>query len=446
VIGESNDRLRAAREAVSLTQGQLAELANMQVERVTGRSGAMDADYIGKLERGIHRWPNRQYRAALCDVLRRASEDDLGFFSTRSRAATVTPRSLPDRGDDVERKAFLRVLAGSIAGMAFTDPLGALSAVAAPGGATRRIGQAEVDQVRHLARMFAGQDHVFGSGLSADAVVTQLSKSAQLLEGRFTTEATRTRLFSAVADLADVAGGMCFDAGGHGQAQRCFRFAVGAATEAGDWAMRAKALSGLANLAVHQGKPDDALSFAEIALVRRDCLSPVVHAVMHTRHARALGLSGSHRESDCLTATDRAQEAFAGRGGDEPDWIAYYGTAHLERDLGRALLHLALNGGDHRVAQTHLTTAVSRFPAAHSRGRTLAMANLAHLTMARDDPHHAATLGHAVVDAVGPIRSDRVFDALRQLRTAARPHRTIPTVRQLNGRLDKAFDVTRTTT
>ena len=439
--GEPNDLLRAAREVAGLTQGQLAERANTQVEQATGTPGAMDADYISKLERGVHRWPNQVYRTALRQVLHQRAEDDLGFFSTRSRAATVaaSPR-YRDGGDDVERQTFLRMLAGSVAGMAFVDPLSALAA-ASP-SPPRRVGQAEVDQVRHLARMFAAQDHLFGSGLSAEAAVTQLSTSAQLLQGRFSTDVVRGRLFSAVADLADIAGGMCFDAGAHAQAERCFRFGVGAATEAGDWAMRGKALSGLANLAVHQGRPDDALSFAETALVRTDRLPPVVKAVLYSRHARALSLAGGHREADCLTAIGLAQDAFARDGGDEPDWITYYGSAHLERDLGRALLHLAVNGGDHTAAQAHLVAAIDGFPRQYSRGKTLAMANLAHLTMARDDPHHAATFGHTALDGLGPIRSDRVFEALGQLRTAGCRHRAIPAVRELNDRIDQALKPT----
>jgi transcriptional regulator with XRE-family HTH domain len=88
----SNDLLRAAREAAGLTQAQVAALANAEVERLTGTLGAMDADYVGKLERGVHRWPNRHYRMALVAVLRGRREADLGFFSTRSRAATVEVR------------------------------------------------------------------------------------------------------------------------------------------------------------------------------------------------------------------------------------------------------------------------------------------------------------------------------------------------------------------
>jgi hypothetical protein len=340
-----------------------------------------------------------------------------------------------DGGDDVERKAFLRVLAGSVAGLAFADPVAAF-AVSAAGGSGRQIGTAEVDQVRHMARLFASQDHLFGGGLSAQAVVTQVSASAELLDGRFAKDAVRKQLFAAVGDLADTAAGMCFDAGLHSHAERCFRFAVGCATEAGDWSMRAKALSGLANLAVHQGHEDDALSFAEMALVRADRLTPVVRSVMHSRHARALGAIGAAREADCMTAVRLAEDNFAADGGNEPEWIAYYDQARLERDCGRALLGLALNGGDYHEAQQHLTASIATFPAGHSRGKALAMANLAALTMARDDPAHAVQLGSEALASAEAVRSDRVLEALKQLRDASERHEKVAGVREIQQRVD----------
>ncbi|MCE6993797.1 XRE family transcriptional regulator [Saccharothrix sp. S26] len=426
---ERNEALRVAREVAGLTQAQLADLANAQVEAATGRIGAMDADYVGKLERGVHRWPHRSYRDALRVVLDVATDRELGFFSTRSRLATVASPRHPEGGDDVERKAFLRVLAGSVMGVALTDPLAAFSAQAV--GGTRRIGQAEVDHVRHLARMFASQDHQYGGGLSARAVVAQLAASAELTEGTFASTRVRDELFAAVAELADTAAGLCFDAGLHREAERAFRFSVGCATESGDWAMRAKARSGLANLSVHRGRAEDALDFAEMALVRADRLSPKVGAVVRTRHARALALSGTSRGVDCRAAIGKAGELFAASSGDEPPWLAYYDEAHLERDCGRALVHLALNGGDHGEARDRLTASIARFPEGHSRGKALAKANLAALMMARDDPRHAVELGHDAVESVGAVRSDRVNDALRQLVTAGHPHVHLPEVREL---------------
>ncbi|MGH3906563.1 MAG: helix-turn-helix domain-containing protein [Pseudonocardiaceae bacterium] len=440
MTGEPNELLRTAREGAVLTQGQLAELANARVERETGTPGAMDADYIGKLERGIHHWPNRHYRTALCRVLGRLSDAELGFFSTRSGGATVgqTPWHA-NGGDDVKRQIFIRALAGSTTGLAFSDPIKEfLGSAAGPASASQRhVGVADVDQVRHLARMFASQDHGFAGGLSSQAVVAQLQISAELLHGRFSEDPVRQQFFSAVAELADLAAGMCFDAGTHREAERCFRLAVACATEAGDWSVRSKALSGLSNLAVHQGRTEDALSFSEMALVRADRLTPVVRSMTHTRHARALGLSGGHREADCMAAIHQAEDYFAAGNGDEPDWIAYYSPAHLERDLGRALLYLAVNGGDYMPAQHRLSAAIERFPKRPSRGKTLAMANLAHLTMARGNPAQAVVLGHETLDAIGSIRSDRVFQSLRQLRTAGKQHRTMPAVRELNQRVDQ---------
>ncbi|PPK63346.1 helix-turn-helix transcriptional regulator [Actinokineospora auranticolor] len=436
-----NDRLRAAREAADLTQEQLAERTNAQVQAATGKPGAMDADYVSKLERGIHRWPNKTYRAAFREVLETGADRDLGFYSTRARAVTVerTSPRYREGGDDVERQAFLRVLAGSVAGLTFADPLGEFAA-RAQAGSGRQIGQADVDQVRELARMFASQDHQYGGQLSSRAVIAQLGATAELIDSPFAGSRVRDNWFSAVAELADTAAGVCFDAGEHSQAERAFRFSVGCAIKSGDWAMKAKALSGLANLSVHLDRKDDALSFAEEALVRADRLSPKVGAMIHTRHARALGLVGASRAADCRTAVAKAEDLFATSTPDnEPTWLAHYGQAHLDRDAGRALFFLALNGGGHEQARQRLEAAITRFPDGHSRGKALAKANLAALVMACDDPREAVVLGNDALDAVGTVRSDRVNDALNRLAEAARGHRTVPEVRELAHRVRRTL-------
>ncbi|GAA1284594.1 hypothetical protein GCM10009634_32120 [Saccharothrix xinjiangensis] len=153
---------------------------------------------------------------------------------------------------------------------------------------------------------------------------------------------------------------------------------------------------------------------------------------MHTRRARAPGLAGA----DCRAAVREAEDLFAAATpGNEPAWIAYYDRAHLARDSGRALLHSALNGGEHEEARARLAESVARFPEGHSRGKALAKANLAVLTMARDDPHHAVALGHDALESLGGVRSDRVDAAPRQLATAGRRHGRLADVRELNRRV-----------
>ncbi|GAA3844103.1 hypothetical protein GCM10022243_08140 [Saccharothrix violaceirubra] len=355
---------------------------------------------------------------------------------------TTVAASPVEGGDDVERKTFLRVLAGSVAGLAFSDPMQEFAARAASAGRGAKIGQADVDHVRQLSRLFAGQDHQYGGKLSTRAVMTQLSASVELTEGSFADDHVRTGFLSAVAELADTTAGICFDAGLHSHAERAFRFGVGCATESGDWAMRAKSLSGLANLSVHRRHTDDALSFAEMALVRADRLSPKVGSMMYTRHARALGLAGASRSGDCRAAVGKAEDLFAQTStDDEPAWICYYNAAHLERDSGRALLQVALNGGGHQEARRRLETAVARFPEGHSRGKALAKANLALLMMTCDDPHEAVRLGDDALASVGSVRSDRVDDALSQLSQAAHRRSDIAEAHELGQRIKQKLGV-----
>ncbi|MBP2477599.1 transcriptional regulator with XRE-family HTH domain [Crossiella equi] len=429
--GERNDLLVERRLDLGLTQEELAQLVNAQVEIITGSPGNANGDYIGKLEaRRIGR-PHAHTRQALRVVLRVESDMELGFGLS---GATVD-RS-PQGGDDVERRRFLASLTGAVAGLGLVDPLALFDSVAPTGEPNQRVGPGHVSQVRALARFYAEQDHLFGGVAYAQSTMAQLGQSAQLRHHSMTDE-IRKQLLDALAELADVVGGIAFDAGQHSSAGRAFRFASGCAVESGNWALRAKALSGLANQAVHQRRYDDALTEAETALVRLDLMPPVVQAMVLTRHARALGVQGPRREEDCIAAIRRAEETFAVDTGDEPEWARYYDRARLHRDCARARLGLALRGGEYTEVYEQLVSAVSAFPAGHSRGRTLAMVNLAALTMARVSPEEAVRTADEVLKSIDTVRSARVLKALEQLRDVSLPHCGIPEVATLTRELNK---------
>lgn len=84
---EPNEQLRARREATAsrsapgehLSRQELAELVNAHVAEHTGQAGALDSNYVGKLERGVITWPRRHYRAALRAVLSARTDRELGF-------------------------------------------------------------------------------------------------------------------------------------------------------------------------------------------------------------------------------------------------------------------------------------------------------------------------------------------------------------------------------
>ena len=66
------------------------------------------------------------------------------------------------------------------------------------------------------------------------AVVGQLTEAAELLRGPFQDDRVARRLFSAVADLAQLAGWMSYDLQLHATAQRYFLLGMHLAKDAGD--------------------------------------------------------------------------------------------------------------------------------------------------------------------------------------------------------------------
>jgi hypothetical protein len=66
-----------------MSRQELAELVNGCLFEVTGSVHNLDANYVGKLERGDHRWPSALYRQAFRAVLKDATDADLGFYTPR---------------------------------------------------------------------------------------------------------------------------------------------------------------------------------------------------------------------------------------------------------------------------------------------------------------------------------------------------------------------------
>lgn len=86
-----NDYLRAARERTAspqhphegLSRQELAELVNEYIWEHHRKRVELDANYIGKLERGVIRWPCRLYREAFRAILNAPSDAALGFVNPR---------------------------------------------------------------------------------------------------------------------------------------------------------------------------------------------------------------------------------------------------------------------------------------------------------------------------------------------------------------------------
>src|SRR5262245_58528377 len=67
----------------AMSRQELAEAANAYLYEQTGRVYRLDANHVGKLEQGVHRWPSEPTRSALRAVLDANRDADLGFYITR---------------------------------------------------------------------------------------------------------------------------------------------------------------------------------------------------------------------------------------------------------------------------------------------------------------------------------------------------------------------------
>jgi hypothetical protein len=308
VVAAANDRLRAARERTAsltypdegLSRRELAELANAYIWKHHRTVVALDANYVGKIERGIIRWPSTLYREAFRAILGASSDTALGF---------VNPRRAVVKLEDVDRQQFLRATTLLGVGTLTAGPVAALLEGSEPAPIPARVGATEITQIRAATRVFESWSRTYGGGLARDAVMGQLRWSAGLLEATCP-DRLRLELFSAVGDLADVAGYMAFDVGAHEEARRVFGFALGCAEQAEDWHLRAEVLGSMALQAIQTGRPDEALTLTEHALVRADDrLTATQRAILHTDRSRALAMM--RRVSEALTAIGTADEHFA---------------------------------------------------------------------------------------------------------------------------------------
>lgn len=96
LLADARKRLRSPqRPGQHMSRAELADAINTTLNRLhPGRSLSahyVDHRWVGKLERGEHRWPSHERRAALRQVFGTSTDADLGLYSPR-RTPDAVPR------------------------------------------------------------------------------------------------------------------------------------------------------------------------------------------------------------------------------------------------------------------------------------------------------------------------------------------------------------------
>ncbi|MGH3869298.1 MAG: XRE family transcriptional regulator [Pseudonocardiaceae bacterium] len=435
-MAEANDQLRAARERTAsptnpgsgLSRQELAEMVNAWVWKHRNKEVLATANYIGKLETGLIRWPRTWCREALRAILSAPTDAALGFINARSRHAAV-------KLDDVDRQNLIRGTAALGVGTLVLGPLAAALEGIEPPPTPTRVGATDIEQIRIAKQVFQSWSLTYGGRGALDAVMGELRWSAALLKATCPDELS-PELHFAVGDLADTAGFIAMDAGADEQARRAFRLALYCAEKAKNWHLRADVLGYMTVHAIQTGQPDEGLTLAEHALVRADRLTEIERSILHTE--RACALAKMRRVQETLTAIGTADDHFSrATPANDPSpmsFMIYHNPAVHALRTGHALADLAILGHNPGEATDRLTTA-----AAGLTGYTRPLARcqiwLASLMMITGDPLQAVTIGHGALDAAGTIRSRTAADDLRELSRHAAAHQSLDEVAHLQHRI-----------
>jgi hypothetical protein len=462
-----NDRLAAARAAARLTQEALAELANARVEQATGRAGAMDADYVSKLERGLHRWPGKHYRRALREVLGAQSDLDLGFYSTRwfklpgeqlvgepSWALAARPPAQPARRAAgghgqvevswVDRRNFIGVVTSITLGVGAVPELERLEALLpAPSDlpVPRRIGAADVAAIAETTAAFRLSHRRCGGGLARAAAVAQLGYVLNLRDAECSEQQVRADLMLATADLANLAGWMTYDVEEHENARRLWVIALDTARQANhplSTDLTVAVQYNMAHQALHLGRPDEALRLVQLGAVTATTSTYPVSA--GTRGANAMILArcrASLGEAElCHRALEQAQQTYAdAEPASAPPWF-FVTAAAIDTLQGQALFQLAQANPSHAPrAVEQLRSAVDSYDLTYVRSRAVNIPDLAGSYFLAGEVDSAVLAGHEAVTVISTLSSRRAYGRLRTLADIAKPHSHRSDVAELRDRI-----------
>lgn len=331
----------------------------------------------------------------------------------------------------LDRRVFLALPASAI-----LAALGANSRIAAPASlpaARQPSGHPLLDQIEQTIPLLQRLDDASGGGAHLAYVSAQFRAVALLLRQGHYRGAVERRIFTALAEIGQLAGWMAFDAGQHGLAQRYFLTALRAAREAGDRPITAHVLADLAFQAASSGHAADAVALGEVAAEAAAGTPATVRASVATRLAYGYATSG--RLSDFDRAYQSGLDMLADhKDGEEPSWMYFLTPGHLDAQAGYSLIHagvLAGNSGNRRAARSLasrgsqlLATGAYGVPPDHPAQRRALFegAWLAVATACEGDLRQACDIGRIAAERTRTVKSRRSAEVLAILSVMLRRH------------------------
>jgi transcriptional regulator with XRE-family HTH domain/tetratricopeptide (TPR) repeat protein len=345
-------------------------------------------------------------------------------------AGTLTILQSWRRHGAVDQSAFASIPSGSIA--AVIRRYQSLEPITRPELGAEGADGGLVEYVNHGIRLIRAMDDTEGGGSHLSYVEAYFQAVAILLnEGRHAQDRA-PRLIGSLAQLAQQAGWMAYDANQHGRAQRYYIAGLRLAHEAGDQPVAAHILADIAYQAVSRGDVQEGLAIGEAALRAGQSSPAGVYASLLARVSYAYAVAG--RLGDFERACFDAHESLVGRSRDnDPDWMYYMTPSHIDGLAGISLAYVGrrdASAGEVRARRTLLAegerllrkTGVQERPLDHpfQRRALFEDAWLALACSAQGNLQGACETAHRAVRRLQSVSSPRSVAVLRVLATDLR--------------------------
>ncbi|MEV6695330.1 XRE family transcriptional regulator [Micromonospora sp. NPDC051196] len=431
--------LSPRRPGQRMSRAELADAINAALDQLyPGRNLAadyVDHRWVGKLERGEHRWPNEQRRAGLRHVLDADTDVELGLYNPRRTGGpsssdqrryrrgtgtaahtTAIPavgvaapdREKHDRFPDetdivmaeadgherhghVSRRVFLQVLpAGVVASLADTDGMATRAAAVDP---------AVVDHFAALRSVLVESDNRVGAAAVLPTARQQLDHIAGYR--RATRGVLHDALLSTQARWAEFAGWLSDDLGDRKAGAWWLAQALTMAQEAGDVEFTAYVFARMAQRAADAADQDRVLGLARAA-ERAGSYREQVRAFAAVQRAHGHAIDGD--TAAFRTAIDDAQHLSATTAADEHGLGSFCTTAYVSAQEGDGWLRL----GRPRTAVRCFNRALEEWPDSYKRERGHYLARAAAAHAAAGEPAPAADAALAALNLARLTRSTRI--------------------------------------
>jgi hypothetical protein len=290
---------------------------------------------------------------------------------------------------------------------------------------TRRIGAADIDVIRELARSYREMDNRLGGGKLRSSIVSYLDDhvSRLLITGSYQEETGR-QLAAACGELSQLAGWVAYDSEDHGLAQRYFVQALAYSRHAGDHAFAAEILAAQAHQALYLARPDEAVDLAraaQAAAARHGSATLLTECLV--TEAQGHAARNDVHESGAVLA--RAEQTFdRATREDDPGWLAYFDEAYLAARMAQCFRDLGEAGHFACYARRSL-----HMDSRYVRGRAFNLSLLATAYATQGEPEQASSVGRQALDLAARLTSARSVRYIHDLVRALHRRADIPAVR-----------------